>query len=73
MRKPFDHVSSLKVILAVSIGRKPPRSGVVHKGIVESLGDLMAKCGHILKAATEDPWKLPGNPYKVATLTLKAW
>src|ERR1700681_3154385 len=67
IRKPFDHVTSFKSVLAVAIGCKPPRSGVVYEGVVESLGDLMADCGHVLKSAPEQAGTDPAGVVKNKT------
>src|SRR2546425_1969891 len=43
----FDSVAGLQIVLAETIGRQPPRCGVVDERIVEGLGQLVAEGGDV--------------------------
>ena len=43
----FNHVSGFQVVLAMAVGRKPPRRCIVHERIIECFGKLVAERGDV--------------------------
>ncbi len=63
VREAFNNVAGFQVVLTISIGREPPGRGVVHKGIVEGLGQLVAEHndvaeGRIAEDARRNPTRV---------------